>query len=218
MKSRLMVSLLVIAMAAAMIGGATMAWFTDDDAADPVSFAAGTLLIDMTELEYSGINFDEARLENLNPGDSWSYDFTVTNVGTKNFNYLLYLCWQDIIGQENTELGEDMQAILADKDYGTNELSEVLEWEITRVGASEDFVWDGKLPEEGPFSVDAPALAPGKSAKYVVRVTLPTDADNAYQGSAMNLAFGVKAWQTTNDAPPAEVTADDCPFGVEQAH
>jgi predicted ribosomally synthesized peptide with SipW-like signal peptide len=31
MKSRMLVSLLVIALAAAVIGGATMAWFTDED-------------------------------------------------------------------------------------------------------------------------------------------------------------------------------------------
>jgi predicted ribosomally synthesized peptide with SipW-like signal peptide len=41
MKSRMLISMLVIALAAAVIGGATMAWFTDEDTAGPVTFTAG---------------------------------------------------------------------------------------------------------------------------------------------------------------------------------
>lgn len=46
MSKKLMVLALTFALAAAMIGGATMAWFTDSAASDPVEFAAGTLLIE----------------------------------------------------------------------------------------------------------------------------------------------------------------------------
>ena len=73
-KSRIMMSLFVIALAAALIGGATMAWFTAKAEAEN-EFIAGTVLIDLTEIEFCA--------ENVNPGDCYEKDFTLTNEGTK---------------------------------------------------------------------------------------------------------------------------------------
>jgi len=219
MKSRMLMSLLVIALAAALIGGATAAWFTDAAQPEEVTFAAGTLMIDVDNLELSSASRDDLVLDRLNPGDSWTWEFNVYNVGTKSANWLLYMCWQDIIGLENEDLPEGQVELLAAREgFGTNGLSEVVEWEISVDGA---VVFQGTLPQEGPLVIDdlTPFDALGedgalRSQTVTVTATLPGEAtDNKYQGSKMNIAFGVKAWQTTNDAPKPTVTKeDDCPF------
>jgi len=76
MKSRMLVSMLVIALAAAVIGGATMAWFTDEASTgeDGITFTAGTLEI---TVEGEGVDFDDdgnliidfGDVSNMAPGD-----------------------------------------------------------------------------------------------------------------------------------------------------
>ena len=46
MSKKVMLIALSIALVAALVGGATMAWFTDSDASGSVEFAAGTVLIE----------------------------------------------------------------------------------------------------------------------------------------------------------------------------
>ena len=46
MSKKVMLIALSIALVAALVGGATMAWFTDSDASGPVEFAAGTVQIE----------------------------------------------------------------------------------------------------------------------------------------------------------------------------
>ncbi|MBS4031501.1 MAG: SipW-dependent-type signal peptide-containing protein [Clostridiales bacterium] len=79
MKSRLVISLMVIALAAALIGGATMAWFSDSHVSTPNTFAAGTL-----DLKVDGQ--DQAvgvSLTNMAPGDTSSYyKWVLKNDGT----------------------------------------------------------------------------------------------------------------------------------------
>jgi predicted ribosomally synthesized peptide with SipW-like signal peptide len=77
MKSRMLISILVIALAAAVIGGGTLAWFTAKTDLENV-FTAGTVMIaaeEDTELT------DE--LGNVNPGDCLKKVFEICNVGTK---------------------------------------------------------------------------------------------------------------------------------------
>jgi predicted ribosomally synthesized peptide with SipW-like signal peptide len=75
MKSRMLVSLLVIALAAAVIGGATMAWFTDEAEVSDVTFTAGTVDIEVTN--------DPTSFENVNPGDCYDISATIKNEGSK---------------------------------------------------------------------------------------------------------------------------------------
>lgn len=53
MKNKLIISALILMLSAALIGGFTMAWFTDSASSEPVTFFAGTVLI---EAESSVIN------------------------------------------------------------------------------------------------------------------------------------------------------------------
>jgi predicted ribosomally synthesized peptide with SipW-like signal peptide len=224
MKSRMLVSLLVIALAAAVIGGATMAWFTDSDVSDEVTFSAGTLLIAIDDLNLEGE--EGLKINNMNPGDVKNGSFVVVNEGTKNLQFMGYLCWQDIIGQLNTALGEDMMTRLLEEGYGDKELSDVLNFKISVKGANWDYFnlgegvfYNGTLPkDQKPLKFGLAELAPSESLTYDVEVTLPGEAGNDYQGSKINLVFGVIAGQTTNNAPaPALPDPFVCPFGASDA-
>jgi predicted ribosomally synthesized peptide with SipW-like signal peptide len=223
MKSRMLVSLLVIALAAAVIGGATMAWFTDSDVSDEVTFSAGTLLIAIDDLNLEGE--EGLKINNMNPGDVKNGSFVVVNEGTKNLQFMGYLCWQDIIGQLNDDLNQDMRQMLIDKGYGDEELSDVLNFKISvrnatwNNGLGEGVFYNGTLPGVGPLKFGLAELAPSESLTYDVEVTLPGEGTgNDYQGSKINLVFGVIAGQTTNNAP-APVLPDGfvCPFGASDA-
>jgi len=75
MKSRMLVSMLVIALAAAVIGGATMAWFTDEAEVSDVTFTAGTVDIEIVEQGGGDLN--------VNPGDCHEVFAEITNIGSK---------------------------------------------------------------------------------------------------------------------------------------
>lgn len=79
MKSRMMISLLVIALAAALIGGGTMAWFTAKASVEN-TFTAGTVMISATEDLAEEVI---AAMANVNPGDCIEKEITITNTGTK---------------------------------------------------------------------------------------------------------------------------------------
>jgi len=82
MKSRMIVSFMVIALAAALIGGATMAWFTDSEAIEPQTFTAGTLDIGLNEnLTETITNFP---IDHMNPGDEYGpFEIEIVNEGNK---------------------------------------------------------------------------------------------------------------------------------------
>jgi predicted ribosomally synthesized peptide with SipW-like signal peptide len=197
----MLVSLLVIALAAAVIGGATMAWFTDSDSVDNVTFTAGTLLVDIEDFKVATENI---KLDTLNPGDSWEYEFDVVNAGTKNLIFKGILFYNETLGQDNTDLG-------LPEGYGTNPLSEELDVELWVVGQNAPF-YNGKL-KGCPMEFGEASLTPKdgnqQSLKYRVKVTLPTTADNKYQGSSLDATFVILARQI---ADGAGYPAFDCPY------
>jgi len=198
MKSRMLVSLLVIALAAAVIGGATMAWFTDEDASAPVTFTAGTLLIDIEKFDMVS---NEINLDILNPGDEWEYEVDIVNEGTKNFIYKVVFCWKDILG--NTLVDFDGR-----EGFGTDPLSDVVEFTIKDDGDNTKLT--GTLEgKNSPLEFEIGQLAPGATDSYTIEAVLPTTAGNEYQGSKMKLAFVVMAKQIQNGAEYGEF---ECPL------
>lgn len=76
MKTKIFMSMLVIALAAALVGGATMAIFTDAETSVGNTFTAGT--VDITV----GTTTLAVNSGNMAPGDTRTGSFTVTNAGT----------------------------------------------------------------------------------------------------------------------------------------
>ncbi|NLB17598.1 MAG: hypothetical protein GX825_02410 [Syntrophomonadaceae bacterium] len=58
MNKKVMLIALSLALVAALVGGATMAWFTDSVVSDPVAFAAGTVLIEAGSSSITSQYFD----------------------------------------------------------------------------------------------------------------------------------------------------------------
>ncbi len=81
MKKKVFVSMLVILVALAATLGGTLAWFTAKAEVEN-AFQAGTVMIDVDE-EFSWA--ETLNPENVNPGDCFKKEFTVTNTGSKYF-------------------------------------------------------------------------------------------------------------------------------------
>ena len=79
MKSRIFMSMLVIALAAALVGGATMSLFTDVKETEDFQYTAGTVIITPSELTHV---IDFGSIENMAPGDKVYGSFTVKNEGS----------------------------------------------------------------------------------------------------------------------------------------
>ena len=81
MKSRMIVSFMVIALAAALIGGATMAWFTDRENAMEQTFTAGILDISTSN---NLLGLELPTIVHMNPGDTFGpFEIEIVNVGNK---------------------------------------------------------------------------------------------------------------------------------------
>ena len=83
MRKRIVASMLVIALAAALLGGATLAWFTDRTSAD-AEFTAGTIKLGKPVAV-------PLNIPAMAPGDTTpGWDITVKNEGTLDMYYRLY--------------------------------------------------------------------------------------------------------------------------------
>lgn len=83
MKSRMLISMLVIALVAAVIGGGTMAIFTDNAELGEAEFVAGTVKVSAD----GGV-----KVPNWNPGDEDEFEFCIENEGSKDA--YVRTCWE----------------------------------------------------------------------------------------------------------------------------
>ncbi|MBS3873857.1 MAG: SipW-dependent-type signal peptide-containing protein [Firmicutes bacterium] len=82
MKTKMIVSMLILALAAALVGGATMAIFTDTENNNGNTFTAGTVNITV-----GGTSMPAVAAGNMAPGDTITGSFTVTNAGTLQLRF-----------------------------------------------------------------------------------------------------------------------------------
>ncbi|MCW3490441.1 CalY family protein [Dethiobacter alkaliphilus] len=84
MKTRMLMSMMVIALVAALVGGATFAVFTDSSSNTANTFSAGTV-----ELTIGTETTDAVALDNMAPGDVISGSFAVENTGSLELYYVV---------------------------------------------------------------------------------------------------------------------------------
>ncbi|NLV16143.1 MAG: hypothetical protein GXY50_02885 [Syntrophomonadaceae bacterium] len=83
MKRKLLLSILTVSLISALIGGATMAWFTDEAKVTEVHFQAGTVKV-ATDADSPNIAVPPGKsLDNVNPGDCATITWNIVNEGTK---------------------------------------------------------------------------------------------------------------------------------------
>jgi len=166
MRKRMFLSLTMIFLVAALIGGATFAVFTDESTNADNTFAAGT--IDINSAFTTAWSGD---CELMAPGDVREAKITVTNSGS-------------------LELGYDIAATLSGKLFTAQPNDPncaVLE------------IFDAGGNEIVPGPDNNRVLASGASEVLTVKVRLPLDAGNAYQGAQGSVTLTFNAVQTANN-------------------
>lgn len=180
MRNRVLMSLLVIGLAAALVGGATMAWFTDADKTKKAKFTAGTVRV-TTE---GGINeLGNLKIDNWNPGDTEDVMIKVCNTGSKNIVFRLHpkVAW------ENGDLS--LENITLDGDCGDN-------WKRA---------FDDPDPNNWYLYYVGDPIGKDECVELSFQITIDGEqTGNEYQGKTLTLTGFVEAIQSSNDAPNLE--------------
>ncbi len=217
MKSRMMISMLVIALVAAVIGGGTMAWFTAKAEVEN-TFTAGTVMITAGD-EVTSEGLDE---ENVNPGDCFNKEFTIVNTGSKNIYLKMCLLEEWVFDWE--WLWDNWDALCFSGNENVTKPEDPYDEEWTDIPS--DWVTFMEYVEglESPVDVDAlladlegwvehngcyiyvpdgEVLAPdGGTLVFDFDICFNgPKMDNFFQGVALNLTFSFEAVQSSNDAP-----------------
>ena len=111
MKKKMLLMMLSITVCIALIGGATMAWFTNKAELDANAFTAGTVEISAD----GGVVSNNEKIENVNPGDCFKLEWDIENVGTKKIQLraIINAKWIDT---DEVKFSEDNILILPQKD------------------------------------------------------------------------------------------------------
>jgi len=205
MKKRIMLSVLVIALAAALIAGATQAWFTDEKDLPVAEFTAGTLEIDVSEGEPFILALENRVFENTNPGDCATIVWNIENIGTKRAEIRVKIdsewlrqtsadTWAKFEPDIDPELDyEGRAAFFAPKGD---------EWVMYE---DEEGMW---LYYTGNALLGSYDIEKGEEGENSVQLCLVVgfdgpNMDNQYQGKKFKISGEVQAVQTTNGAPEA---------------
>lgn len=106
----MLLMMLSITVCIALIGGATMAWFTNKAELDANAFTAGTVEISAD----GGVVSNNEKIENVNPGDCFKLEWDIENVGTKKIQLraIINAKWIDT---DEVKFSEDNILILPQK-------------------------------------------------------------------------------------------------------
>lgn len=224
MKSKIFMSMLSIALIAALVGGATMAWFTDTDNAGTVTMTAGILDIDVTDglTTFSELDLP---LDHMNPGDVYTpFEINIVNQGTKNLAWfgnwtftpagnndiLLDAIYIDSMKMEFKSPGAGADWETADQFITAGVGSGTYPDWFNTLAANSVFnkvslrQWNdnaGMVP--GSVFEHMGALKPGYSYKLTVAFGFASQADNNYQGNLaqpITVGFNVVATQVKAEA------------------
>lgn len=220
LRSKLFISLMVLALAGTLIGGATFAWFTDSATSANNSFKAGTLSLDNDALA-ADFAFE---IPNMAPGDvTEEYSVTIKNDGTLPLGWFgKFVMGESIL--KNVIYIKDMQMEFLNPETGN--------WEPTDkfitggVGSGDYGSFYSALADADPLDVISlaswagnasmfpgsgyefmGALDPEYSYKLSFTLAFHESAGNAYQGAGpLTLGFQVDAAQVNSAALEALIT------------
>ena len=195
-KSRIMMSLFVIALAAALIGGATMAWFTAKAEAEN-EFIAGTVLIDVDEIVTG-----EGDIENVNPGDCFTKEFCLTNSGSKAIR--LRMQFEDVWTFDKDFLRDNWYSLCFDDDPDYVPTDEEIDAAIAAAvdPVTIEYITAGWVDGGDGWWYYNNDIAPDvvDMAIYVNVCFDGEDMTNVYQAADYNIDIKFEAIQASNDA------------------
>lgn len=186
MKKSLLVGMLVFSLAALLVVGGTMAWFTDNAKVTNL-FTAGTVEIEVNEHDFENIT-------DWNPGDTTDKDVSVKSNGSKQtyVRVMLTPVWYDGENEADGVDADNVELIL-DADWGDNWVK------------SEGWYYYKKILEkddETELLLDAVYLK-GEAT------------GNKYQGLTLRIEVEADAVQASNGAFKDAWDLDVLPDGVE---
>lgn len=169
MKKRLIMSLMVIGLVSALVGGATFAWFTDTAVNEGNTFTAGTLKLDFVDDETT-LPFN---VTNMKPGQSETKSFTLKNDGSLPMKLKVQVA----------EVGDGI-------------LDEVLS---VAVKYNNQVIFNGSMEQlMNGVEVTGFEFRAGETVTCDVIVTMATTADNTYQGATFEGTVTFTGTQTDN--------------------
>ncbi|MEW6622095.1 MAG: TasA family protein [Bacillota bacterium] len=206
MKTKIALSAVLILLAAALIAGATSAWFTDDTVVPAAEFVAGTVVVDadlLTEGDVPGKIFT-----NVNPGDCYGVCWEITNEGTKAAQLRVKLDkeWiattnQALIAKIEAEFGEGVLDDLSTDNVIYTPVAGS-DWVMYQDG---DDIWLSYEagPVRGTYNAQNPSepLDPASVQLCLAILFKGAETDNRYQNAEFILDGTVYAVQASNNAP-----------------
>lgn len=187
MKKSILVGMLVFSLAALMVVGGTLAWFTSE-AEVTNTFKAGTVEIEVLEKgETEGIT-------NWNPGDTTDYGVSVKSLGSKQTYVRVKLepVWYD--GDEEAEVNENNVELIFGEDLEEN-------WVL-----ADGWYYYKEILEQNQ-----------ETSLLLDKVHLKgEETDNKYQGLTLKIKVEAQAVQASNDAYQDAWGIDSLPDGVEE--
>jgi predicted ribosomally synthesized peptide with SipW-like signal peptide len=187
MKKSLLVGMLVFSLAALLVVGGTMAWFTDNAKVTNL-FTAGTVEIEVNEHDFENIT-------DWNPGDTTDKDVSVKSNGSKQtyVRVMLTPVWYDGENKADDVDAENVELILAEG------------WEDNWVESDGWYYYKDILNqgEETELLLDKVYL-------------IGEDTGNEYQGLILRIEVEADAVQASNGAFKDAWGLDELPDGVEE--
>ncbi len=184
MKAKLLVSLLIIGLVAGLIGGATLAWFTDATEVAPATFTAGTVKVNA---DGPNVAVPEGKsIKNVNPGDCATVTWNIVNAGTKaaEFRVKLAALWTGV----NEELLDD-QGIMDNVAYAPAPGSDWVMYEEN----GEVWLYYTGGPVPGTFNYVA--NEDGGSEYLLQERTIPLTLVVGFDGALTNNAYQAATFQ-----------------------
>lgn len=199
MKSRMMISILVIAMTAALIGGATMAWFTSQAEITGNTLAAGTLEVSLSGPAENALPL---QIQNMAPGDPATVKYLFLN--NDGSLPMLFRFYMDGVAAEST-----LQDVLKVKITlnPSDAYPRTFASDEKRQGNNNQFVWEGLLKDMIGVGKAIDNIAAAKLGYplpagfqdiYEVKVWLPKTVGNDFQGATFSGTLKVEATQFNN--------------------
>ncbi|NLZ90922.1 MAG: hypothetical protein GX918_03275 [Clostridiales bacterium] len=189
MKTKILMSVLAIGLAIALIGGATMAWFTDEAEVTPAEFTAGTVIVDADGPEY--FPAEGKFFENVNPGDCGRVEWTIINEGTKAAEIRVKLeeAWED----DGLSTENFFYAPAPNSDW-------VMYYEEEEGEDKGIWLYYTGGPVAGTYGLGEGEAPESVELELVVYFDGELT-DDTYQGKKFELSGKVYAIQASNDAP-----------------
>ena len=188
---KILASVALVGTAAAVAGMGTFGAFTDSTTTVDQAVTAGTVIIDLTDPGTLNVP-----VTNLLPGDSVEKFATLSNTGNSDFNTI----------SQSTALATGATSNLLTSD-ATNGLQLTIEscstaWTVVANGVdtctgSVSVLAKGAMLGTGKALANLASVTAGSADHLKITTTLPTTADNSFQGLTTTVGFTFDATQRT---------------------